>query len=440
VKIGILTYFFPPEPAFIPGSLAEELAARGHEVRVLTGFPDYPGGRIYPGWHQRWNHRTTSERLTVRRVPRYPSHDASATRRVASYLSFAGSAALVAPRYLAGIDALYVYHPLATTFAAAGLLRLLRRIPTVLHVQDVWPEWAPASGVTPGGRAGRLLSDGMASTMRRVYGAATGIAVIAPSMRELVVARGADETRVRTVLNWTDERLFRPTPASRAARQTIGYRGRCTVMHAGNMGPFQRIETAVRAAAEVGDQLDLVLVGSGSEEHRARRLVAELRAGNVRFVAQRPVGEMAALYGAAEYQLVMLRDLPALRGTVPAKLQAALSCGSPVVASAGGDTADLVERARVGLSCPPEDWQALADRFALAAVIPAEARAEMAQRARDSYLQRMSMRTGVDQIERMLADAAETNGRAAAGTDGRTSAQTTGRTAAGTDGRSRGRR
>jgi glycosyltransferase involved in cell wall biosynthesis len=407
MKIGILTYFFPPEPAFIPGSLAEELAVRGHEVRVLTGFPDYPGGRIYPGWRQRWGHRTTSERLTVRRVPRYPSHDASATRRLASYLSFAGSTALAAPRFLAGIDALYVYHPLATTFAAAGLLRLLRRIPTVLHVQDVWPDWAPASGVAPNGRAGRMLSDGVATTMRRVYGAASGIAVIAPSMRELVVARGADETKVRTVLNWTDERLFRPTPTSRAARQAIGYRGRRTVMHAGTMGPSQRVETAIRAAAQVGDQLDLVLVGSGSEERRARELATELGATNVRFLGQHPPAEMPALYSAAEYQLVLLRDLPALRGTVPPKLQAALSSGTPVVASAGGDTADLVERTRVGLSCPPEDWRALADRFALAAVIPEGARVEMAQRARDSYLQRMSMRTGVDEIERMLVAAVE---------------------------------
>ena len=100
-----------------------------------------------------------------------------------------------------------------------------------------------------------------------------------------------------------------------------------------------------------------------------------------------------------------------LHGAVPSKLQAALSAGSPVVASAGGDTADLVERARAGLSCPPEDWQALADRFALAAVIPPEARTEMAQRARESYLERMSLRTGVDQMEQMLADAAASRGR-----------------------------
>lgn len=406
MKIGILSYFYPPEPAFIPGSLAEELAARGHEVRVLTGFPIYPAGRVYPGYRQRWADEKTVDGLTVRRVPRYPSHDASSLRRMASYLTFAASTSMVAPRYLAGIDALYVYDAPAASVAAGALLRLIRRVPTVLHVQDVWPRSVTTSPVSAGGASGRLVVGGFATTLRRVYQAANGIAVSAPSMRDLVVARGADAEKVRMVLNWTDERIFQPNRPSRQARMAIGHRGRCTIMHAGNMGPYQRIETAIRAAATTHSMFDLVLVGSGAEEKQARRLTAELGATNVRFIGQRPPDEMADLYNAAEYQLVMLRDIPVLHGTVPSKLQAAMSAGSPVVASAGGDTAELVERARAGLSCPPEDWRALADRFALAASIPSGARTQMAQRARESYLQGMSLRAGVDQIEQMLVEAA----------------------------------
>jgi glycosyltransferase involved in cell wall biosynthesis len=395
MKIGILSYHFPPEPAFIPGSLAEELAARGHEVRVLTGFPDYPGGHVYPGWRQRWRHQTHSERLTVRRVPRYAAGDGSA--RMASWLSFAGSVALTGRRYLGDVDALYVFQLPAVTFAAAGLLRLLGRVPTVLHVQDVWPEEEPS-------RAGetRRWSGRLDATLRRIYQEAGAVAVTAPSMRDLVVAGGADPDRVRVVLNWTDERIFRPTEASRAARNLIRRDDRSVVMHAGTIGVRQGLETAVRAAAALGDRLDLVLVGSGAEERRVRGLAAELRADNVRFVDRRSPPDMPELYAAADYQLVMLRDLPELRGMVPGKLQAALSCAAPVVASAGGDTVALVERARAGLSCPPEDWAALADRFWLASAIPPPARAEMGRRGRDAYLREMSLRTGVDRIEGLL--------------------------------------
>ncbi|MBQ1015758.1 glycosyltransferase, partial [Micromonospora sp. M51] len=236
MKIGILSYHFPPEPAFIPGSLAEELAARGHEVRVLTGFPDYPGGHVYPGWRQRWYHETHSQRLSVRRVPRYPGGAASVGGRMASYLSFAGSAGLVARRFLGDIDALYVFQLPATTFAAAGVLRLLGRVPAVLHVQDVWAR----DGVDERGE-GRWAAR-LGATMTRVYRTAARIAVAAPSMRDLVVAAGADPDRVRMVLNWTDERIFHPATPGAAARQLVRRDGRCVVMHAGTIGARQGLE------------------------------------------------------------------------------------------------------------------------------------------------------------------------------------------------------
>jgi glycosyltransferase involved in cell wall biosynthesis len=433
MRIGVLTQWYPPEPAFIPGGLAQELAARGHQVRVLTGYPSYPEGRTYPGFRQRWNDvsrvdvapggpeprpRPSSPpaagpgSLTVRRVPVYPSHDASAARRVTSYLSFAATSSLAGLRYLRGLDAIYVYHPPPTAYAAAALARLARGTPTVLHVQDVWPESVTASPMVPGGRAGSVLHRALAATMSRLYRAAAGIAVIAPSMAGLLIERGADPGRVRTVLNWTDESMFRPVPASPAAREAIGHRGRCTVMFAGNLGPFQRVHTAIRAAAAVGERMDLVIVGSGSQERELRELAGELRATNVRFLGRRPPREMAGLYAAAEYQLLTLRDLPALRGTVPCKLQAALACGSPVIVSAAGDAARLVSSAGAGLTCAPEDWRALADRFAAAAASPPAERAAMGGRALRLYEERMSLRVGTDQIEDLLGKAGAMGGPA----------------------------
>ncbi|GIJ25038.1 hypothetical protein Vqi01_02000 [Micromonospora qiuiae] len=398
MRIGILTYHFPPEPAFIPGSLAEELAARGHEVRVLTGFPDYPGGHAYPGWRQRWRHETHDRGLTVRRVLRYSTGDDGMRGRMASWLSFAGSAALVGRRYLAGVDALYVYQPPAAAFATAALLRLLGRVPVVLHVPDVWPEQA-VDGSDDGRWAARVRA-----AMIRTYRSATLVAVTAPSLRDAVVALGVDPDRVRLVLNWTEERIFQPKTASAAARRLVRRDERCVVMYAGTIGARQGLMTAVRAAAALPGTVDVVLVGSGADEPRVRGLAAELRADNVRFVERRSPLDMPELYAAADYQLVMLRDLPELHSSVPAKLPAVLSCGVPVVASAGGDTAALVERTRAGLSCPPEDWASLADRFWLAAHIPPPARVEMGRRGREAYLREMSLPAGVDRIERLLRE------------------------------------
>jgi colanic acid biosynthesis glycosyl transferase WcaI len=412
VKIGIVTQWYSPEPAFIPSSLAKELVARGHQVRVLTGFPNYPEGRIYPGYRQRWKDQSTSGGVTARRVPLYPSHDSSAARRAANYLSFAATSSLAALRYLAGADVLYVFLTPATVYAAPALMRLLHRIPAVLHMQDIWPESVTQSAIAPKGVARRLMHGLLSSTMSQVYRMATSVAVIAPAMRDLVVERGVDPRKVRVVLNWADESLFHPVAATDSARREIGYRGRCTMMYAGNLGTFQNIGAIVRAAAAVekSERVDLVLVGSGIEEGPARALTRRLGANNIRFLGRRHPSEMAALYGAADYQLVSLLDLPIFRGTIPSKLQAALSCGSPVVVSAPGDCARIVERSRVGLSCPPGDWPALADRFLQAAALPPGDRAEMAQRAREIYQSRMSMQSGVDQLEDMLLAAAGQEG------------------------------
>jgi glycosyltransferase involved in cell wall biosynthesis len=408
MRIGIVSQWYRPEPAIITGDVADGLVARGHDVRVLTGFPNYPDGVIYPGFRQRWSERSQELGITLRRVPLYASHDASGIKRAANYLSFAATSSVAAVRFLKDVDVVYVYLTPATVYAAPALLRRLRGIPTVIHVQDIWPESVTASSMAPQGAAGRAIDRILHATMRRIYRSASAVAVIAPSMRDLVVARGAAEDKVSTILNWTDESLFRPVESTDKARSEIGHRDRCTIMYAGAMGPFQNIEASVRAAASLNGEgeVDLVLAGSGIAEKAARDLVDELGATNVRFIGRKPLAEMATLYNAAAYQLVSLRDLPIFRSTIPSKLQAALACGLPVIVSVPGDCAALVEDHGVGFACPPDDWRLLAERFRQAAKLPADEHRQMADRARKVYEAQMSRQAGVDQLENLLIEAA----------------------------------
>ncbi|WP_425560510.1 glycosyltransferase family 4 protein [Luedemannella flava] len=401
----MITEWFPPEPAFIPGGLAPELAARGHDVRVLTGFPAYPLGRTYPGHRQRWRHVESGAvgagTLTVRRVPAYPSHDLSAARRSLTYLSFAATSAIAARSFLRDVDVVYVHHPPATAYAAA---LALGRVPTVVHVQDMWPESVTASGMTPGGRAGAALYRTLDATMRGIYRRADQLIAISPTMADVLVRRGADPGRTRVVLNWAEEGNLRPVHLTAAERAELVAPEKCTVLFAGNIGEFQRVETAIRAAAATPG-VDLVFVGSGTREAAARAYAAQLGATNVRFLGRRPVQEMARISAAADFHLVILRDLPVFRGMIPSKVQAALCCGAPLIVSVAGDCAELVTTARLGFACPPEDWQALAAAFAAAAATPAAERAGMVERALRTYAERMSLRSGADQIEDVLTKA-----------------------------------
>ena len=146
MRILMLSQFFAPEPDFKGLPFARELVRRGHEVEVLTGFPNYPGGKLYPGYRRAALAAGDYGRHC--RQPRgpYPSHDRSALRRAANYASFALSASLLGPWLVKKPDVVYVYHPPATVGLPAMVLRALRGCPVVYDVQDLWPDTVASSG------------------------------------------------------------------------------------------------------------------------------------------------------------------------------------------------------------------------------------------------------------------------------------------------------
>ena len=359
MKIGILSQWFDPEPgpASVPGVLGRGLAERGHSVRVLTGFPNYPVGRVYPGYRQRLDHlEEPSPGIEVRRVPLYPSHDDNAVKRVANYASFATSAALRAVGHLGDADAAWVYNSPAPVGAVASRLSRKTGLPFLLHVMDVWPDSVLQSGMMKGGVVHRGAERGLNRMVGGTYAAAAAIAVTSPGQLELLASRGVPEERLRYVPVWADEDLFFPRPPDRGLLPPEARDASMVVMYAGAMGHVQKLDTAVRAAAAARDAgVHLVMVGSGIAADGLRRLAHELSADNVHFVGSRPPGAMGDLTAAADLHLVSLADTPLLRVTMPSKLQAIMASARPILASCVGDAADVTQRAGAGIAVPPGD-------------------------------------------------------------------------------------
>src|SRR5207237_1222762 len=145
-RVLLLTQWFEPEPTFKGLVFARELVQRGYEVEVVTGFPNYPGGKIYAGYQVSLLRRELLEGVEITRVPLYPSHDSSALRRVANYLSFAIAAMVYCLFFASKPDAVYVYQ-LPTLGAVAALIRVVRGVPFVFDVQDIWPDTLRATGM-----------------------------------------------------------------------------------------------------------------------------------------------------------------------------------------------------------------------------------------------------------------------------------------------------
>lgn len=356
MRLGVLSQWYDPEPGggAVPGVLARGLAGRGHDVRVLTGFPNYPRGQIYPGYRQRWRHlERPGSGVSVRRVPLVPSHDQNPATRAANYLSFGASAAAQVDRTFADRDALWVYNSPATVGAVARGVSRRQRLPFLLHVMDVWPDSVLDSGMLSGAVARRSIGAALGRVVRRTHEAASLVAVTSPGQRDLLLGRGVPAAKLRYIPVWADEDVFFPRPTERGLLPLPARRAPVVLMYAGAMGHVQRLDVALRAVAAVGADVHLVLVGSGVAEQELRDLARELDADNVHFMGRQPAAAMGELSAAADLHLVSLADTPLMRVTMPSKIQSIMALGKPILATCAGDAAETVRRASAGLAVGP---------------------------------------------------------------------------------------
>lgn len=405
MRILVVSQFYDPEPVPIPGEIARAMQARGHSVRVLTGFPNYPSGRLAQGYRQRWRHQESDGGVEVRRVPLFLDHSQSALRRLLNYASFAFSAAC-ARRFSRGADVVYVYATPMTAAFATWLWRLTRGAPYVVHVQDLWPDSVVGSSMVDASRASTIISAVLNPWLRSVYRRAAAVVGIAPTMVATLVERGSPAERTELVYNWAE----RPQYTRNAIRE-----GRSTVrfVYAGNVGEMQDLSTVVRAASAAADAgVELLIVGDGVARHGLRELAEEVGMGNIVFRDPVPRAEMPDVYEQSDFALVTLKDLAVFRGTIPSKFQAVLAAGLPVITTVQGDVRAFVEANSVGLAADAEDVASLESAMRRAAAMDDTEWVTMSRRAVETFEENFSRESGMARLEDLLKTASRTNGAA----------------------------
>lgn len=401
MRVLIVSQYYPPENATIPAAIARALIDRGDTVRVLTGYPNYPDGKIFEGYEQRWRSRERHDEVEVLRVPLFIDHSQSAVRRMLNYASFAASAA-TARGFASGADVIYVYATQMTPALGPWLWRMTGGAPYVLHVQDLWPDSITGSSLVSSGRGARAIEAVLSPWLRSVYRRAAVVIGIAPTMVDTLIERGVAESGAHLVYNWAEEQdaADGPRPGSEPA-------GITRLLYAGNVGDMQDLGTAVRAAHQArGAGIQLTVVGDGVAMQETRDLAEELGATNVEFRARVPSHEMAGLYQEADFALVTLKDLPVFRGTIPSKLQAALASGVPVITTVQGDLRTLVEQLGVGFTADAESSSSLAKAMGAAASCDRQQRDALRARARLAYSSQFSRQAGTNAIISILGRAA----------------------------------
>lgn len=402
MRLLVISQYFWPED-FRVNELVRELVRRGHDVTVLTGKPNYPGGRVFPEYAAAPERFAEYEGARVVRVPMSPRHRGRLGLLV-NYATFAVSATLVGAARLARrtFDAVFVFEPSPVTVGfPAVALRALRGWPVAFWVLDQWPETLAAVGAVRSERALSLVGQ----VVRFIYERCD--LLLSPS--RLLIERIAQYARpgqsIAYFPNWTEQAYAFEgiAPAPEVPRQG----GVFTVMFAGNIGEAQDFPTILDAADHLRDRADIrwVVVGDGRmaawlRDEIGRRGLDE----RVLMVGRFPAHRMPSFFQQADTLLVSLRADPIFTMTAPGKLQSYLTSGRPVLAMLDGEGASLVTAARAGVAVPAGDATRLAQAVVHLAELPPEARAELGRNGMEYARREFSREVLVDRLESMLLD------------------------------------
>ncbi|HXH06591.1 MAG TPA: sugar transferase [Vicinamibacterales bacterium] len=358
MRILYVSQYFPPEmgaPAARVHGLAKHWVELGHQVTVLTGFPNHPTGVVAPAYRSALRRGTMRERLDGIEVVRtwlYPAPNGRLLDRTVNYASFCLSAC-IRGIVLRRPDVVIGTSPQLLVGLAGWWISRIKRCPFVFEVRDIWPEAILAAGV---GREDSAYIRTLSRVASFLYRRADLIVTVTYAAADrLARLNGVPPRKIRVLENAVDTSMFRPVDSARV-RAELGLDGRFVVSYIGTLGHSQGLETLVRAAARLETRLRdalFLVVGEGVDKDRLVRLARELGLTNVRFMDQQPRERVRDLVCLSDVCLVHLRNSEVFDTAVPSKMFEFMACARPLILGVGGEAKAIVTRAGAGLCIEP---------------------------------------------------------------------------------------
>jgi colanic acid biosynthesis glycosyl transferase WcaI len=414
VKILYVSQYFPPEmgaPSARAAELAQHWAGAGHEVSVLTGFPNHPTGIVPPEWRSRLRRLTYSEkvdRVNVFRTWLWPLPNRKAHERMRNYASFCISSALRGLT-LPHPDVIIASSPQLLVGLSGWWLAYTRHVPLIFEVRDLWPESLTAVGL---GSEDSLLHRTLAAIAKFLYEHSARIVVVTPAFKDHLVRRWhVPAEKIDIVENGVETDLFAPAhPATNLAlRRELGAESRFLVSYIGTMGMAHGLETLVDAAAKLKSQNPSVLfllIGEGAEKESIKALCQSRGLANVQFLDQQPREKIPAFISASDASVVLLKKTEVFKTVIPTKMLESMACARPVILGVEGQAQEILQEAGAGLLVEPENADALVSAINQLATNLELAR-ELGEKGRAYILQKYSRSSTaqkyIEVLQRMIS-------------------------------------
>jgi glycosyltransferase involved in cell wall biosynthesis len=400
VKILYVSQYFPPEmgaPAARVAELSRHWAEAGHDVTVLTGFPNHPTGNVPTEWRSKFRrlvHRQKLDGVNVVRTWLLPFPNRKTYERILNYSSFCLSAActglLIEPP-----DVVIASSPQLLVGMSGWWLARCKRSRFVFEVRDLWPESLAAVGI---GSSDSMMYRVLARIAGFLYRSSDRTVVVAPAFKEHLIRHwGIPPEKISVVENGVETDLFNAkaeTASENCLRKDLGVEGKFMVSYIGTMGNAHGLETLVAAAEQLQNSaagIVFLLVGDGAEKEHLASLTRARGLTNVRFVAEQPREKIPSYISASDACMVLLKKNEIFKTVIPSKMLEFMSCGRPLILAVDGQARKILEEAEAGIYVEPENFCALANAILRLAADPV-LRETLGRNGRRHILQNFSRR------------------------------------------------
>ncbi len=349
-------------PSARVSELSRHWVRQGHEVTVLTGFPNHPDGVVRPEYREHfWRGfcREKFEDVEVLRTFLLPFPNRKPFERVLNYTSFSISAGIAAS-FINRPDVVIATSPQLLVGLSGWWLSRLKRVPFVLEVRDLWPESLAGTGV---GNQSSLMYKSVEKIAGFLYRAANAIVVVTPAFRtHLVDQWDVPAQKISIVPNGVETALFSPQAAPSEVRQKLGLQGKFVISYIGTLGFAHGLETLIDSAERLqtsAPEVHFMLVGEGADRERIFSMAQSRKLRNVLFVPQQPRERIPAYISASDACVVLLKGSQIFETVIPTKMLEFMSCARPVILAVRGQAQRILEAAEGGICIAPDDPAAL---------------------------------------------------------------------------------
>ena len=361
MKIILLTQYFPPEPgagsnrAFENAKIWSDLGAK---VTILTGFPHYPTGIIHPSYHNLKFLEENIDDIRVIRTFTISAPNKGFFKRVLSYTSFMFASIIQGIKSVGNQDVIIATSPPFFVAISGYIISRVKKIPFVFEVRDLWPE----SIVQLGQIKNKVIIKTLEFLEIFLYKKATHIISVTNSYIPIIVKKEINNKKITVIKNGVNLALFKPQRKNINLSQKFDLQNKFVIGYFGTLGISHAIDKVLNAAKLVSNNKDIhfLIIGDGAEKGNLLELKEKLNLTNVTFIKTINKTKLNDYYSIVNLMLVSLKNIPLFKTVIPSKMFEIMAMEKPFIITVDGEARKMVEEAKAGVFCPPEDPEKLA--------------------------------------------------------------------------------